>query len=234
LFRLLFHQLRNFARIIVQIFPDLETKLIIPGQAGDIEAIATPVRPEVSPRAAVAVICHPHPLFGGTMNNKVISTVARAFGDLGLSTVRFNFRGVGKSSGVFNEGVGEVQDVLDVAKWALAACPDSELWLAGFSFGAAMSATAATQINTAQLVSIAPPVPRFNLPELPAVLCPWLIVQGDLDEVVSASDVYAWAEQRTPLPTVIRIADATHFFHGKLLELRTLLENALANSGTDN
>jgi alpha/beta superfamily hydrolase len=157
------------------------------------------------------------------MNNKVVSTLMRAFGDLGLRTVRFNFRGVGKSTGAFAEGIGEIDDLLAVIAWVKSVSPNDEIWLSGFSFGAAMSLHAATRVPVAQLVSIAPPVPRFHLPELPPVTCPWLIIQGEEDDVVIPQDVYAWIETRQPKPQLIRVADTGHYFHGKLLELRDLL-----------
>jgi alpha/beta superfamily hydrolase len=209
-------------------FPQTETTFLLPGPVGQLEVLATPVKPEITPRAAIAIICHPHPLFSGTMTNKVVSTLARALGDLGLPTVRFNFRGVGKSEGGFADGVGEIEDVLAVVDWAKQCFPQSEIWLAGFSFGAAVSAHAATQIPVAQLISVAPPVPRFNLLELPPVTCPWLILQGEEDDVVIPKDVYAWVATRNPPPQLIRVSGAGHFFHGQLLELRRLLETALS------
>jgi alpha/beta superfamily hydrolase len=209
-------------------FPQIETTFLLPGPVGDLEVLATPVKADVTSRSAVAIICHPHPLFGGTMTNKVVSTLARACGDLGLQTVRFNFRGVGKSSGAFADGIGEIEDLLAVVEWAKQSLPESDIWLAGFSFGAAVSAHVATRIAVAQLVSVAPPVPRFDLLQLPTVNCPWLILQGEEDEVVSPHDVYAWVETRKPTPELIRIPNAGHFFHGQLLELRRLLETALS------
>jgi alpha/beta superfamily hydrolase len=209
-------------------FPQTETTFLLPGPAGNLEVLATPIKSGASPRAAIAVICHPHPLFAGTMTNKVVSTLARAFDDLGLPTVRFNFRGVGKSEGTHADGIGEIDDLLAVVAWAKKCFPESDIWLAGFSFGAAVSAQAATRIPIAQLVSIAPPVPRFNLLTLPPITCPWLVVQGEEDDVVIPNDVYAWVETRDPAPQLIRLPLAGHFFHGKLLELRELLETALA------
>lgn len=211
----------------MQTFPQTETTFLLPGPAGDLELLATPVKAEVVPRNAIGIICHPHPLFGGTMTNKVVSTLARAFGDLGLPTVRFNFRGVGKSGGTFAEGIGEQDDLLAVVQWVKTVAPTCDIWLAGFSFGSAISAHVATQIPVAQLVSIAPPVPRFDLLNLPPVTCPWIVVQGEADDVVMPEDVYAWVATRNPVPTFIRMPGAGHFFHGQLLELRRLLETAL-------
>lgn len=207
----------------MQNFPQVETTFLLPGEVGNLEVLTLPVREDVAPRSAVAIICHPHPLYGGTMLNKVVSTLARSFRDLGLCTVQFNFRGVGKSEGKFDDGVGELADLLAIVKWVQAVRPHDEIWLSGFSFGAAISAHAATKITAAQLVSIAPPVPRFNLLQLPPVLCPWIVVQGDEDDVVVPADVYAWVETRNPAPKLIRMAGAGHFFHGQLMELRRIL-----------
>ncbi|MDR3477138.1 MAG: CocE/NonD family hydrolase [Gammaproteobacteria bacterium] len=204
-------------------FPQIETHFLLASPAGELEVVATPRKQNVTPFPAVAIICHPHPVFGGTMTNKVVSTLMRAFSDMGLQTVRFNFRGVGKSTGTFAEGVGEIDDLLAVIAWVKSVSPDDAIWLSGFSFGAAMSAHGATKVPVAQLVSIAPPVPRFNLPTLPPVTCPWLIIQGEEDDVVIPQDVYAWIETRDPKPQLIRVPGTGHYFHGKLMELRELL-----------
>lgn len=208
-------------------FPQIESSFLLPGPSGGLEVIATPVKADIPPRAAVGIICHPHPLFGGTMTNKVVTTVARALGDLGLPTVRFNFRGVGKSAGAFADGMGEIDDLLAVVDWVKGSLPANEIWLSGFSFGAAVAAHVATRIPVARLITVAPPVPRFNLVALPPVECPWLVVQGETDDVVIPADVYAWVATRHPQPQLIRLPEAGHFFHGQLLELRRLLETAL-------
>lgn len=211
----------------MQSFPQTESTFILPGPAGDLEVLTAPAKPDVPSRAAVAVICHPHPLFGGTMHNKVVTTLARAFSDLGLRTVRFNFRGVGKSAGQFANGVGETEDLLAVVNWVKTVCPGDELWLAGFSFGGYVATRAAVQLSPAQLVCVAPQVSRFKEDALPAVQCPWLVVQGEKDEVVSPEEVFAWVDSLDPKPTLVRVPEAGHFFHGLLLELRGLLETAL-------
>lgn len=211
-------------------FPQTETTFLLSGPAGDLEVLVSPPKEDIVKTPCVAVISHPHPLYGGTMNNKVVSTLARAFANLGLSTVRFNFRGVGKSAGSFAEGEGELDDLLAVVDWVKTMRPNDKIWLAGFSFGAGVSAFAATKIPVAQLVTIAPPVPRFGLLELPPVECPWLVVQGEDDDVVIPQDVYNWVETRDPKPKLIRIPGAGHFFHGTLMELRHNLEAALGDS----
>jgi alpha/beta superfamily hydrolase len=213
-------------------FPQKEQTFLLPGPSGDLEVLTSQHNEDVPAVPIIAIISHPHPLYGGTMNNKVVSTLARAFANLGIASVRFNFRGVGKSAGSFAEGEGELDDLLAIVDWVKTTKPDHKIWLAGFSFGAGVSAYAATKISPEQLVTIAPPVPRFGLLTLPTVACPWLIVQGEEDDVVIPTDVYAWAETRNPAPKLIRVPGAGHFFHGKLMELRLLLETALRGAIT--
>ena len=213
-------------------FPATETTFILSGPAGDLEVLTAPSKEDVFSVPIIAFICHPHPLYGGTMHNKVVSTLARAFANLGIATVRFNFRGIGKSAGSYAEGEGELDDLLALVDWAKNIHPNHKIWLSGFSFGAGVSAHAATKIIPAQLISIAPPVPRFGLPELPPVLCPWLVVQGEADDVVIPADVYAWVETRQPKPQLIRMPGAGHFFHGQLMDLRQQLETALVDAAT--
>lgn len=208
-------------------FSAQETKLLLKGPAGDIEAITTTASEEKKISATV-IICHPHPLHGGTMNNKVISTLARTFHDMGLHTVRFNFRGVGKSSGIHDEGNGETDDVLAIATWIKTQRPTDALWLAGFSFGGFVAASAATKLDVAELITIAPQVSRFLTAKLPPIICPWLIVQGGQDDIVSPQELYAWVETLEPKPKLIRLPNAGHFFHGQLLELRKILEEMFA------
>lgn len=208
-------------------FPTSESKLLLPSAAGHIEVLATPANQE--PPKGTVLICHPHPLFGGTMHNKVVSTLARTFQNLGLRTVRFNFRGVGKSEGTHDNGKGETDDLVMLAEWVKESFPNDALWLAGFSFGAYVAAQGALRLPALQLVTIAPMVSRFKENNITFVApCPWILVQGEQDEVVSPGEVFAWVEELDPKPTLIRMADAGHFFHGQLLELRRQLELALA------
>lgn len=206
----------------MQPFSDAETRLLWQGPAGDVEMIITQGQQPVT-----VILCHPHPLFGGTMGNKVVTTMARTFHEHDLSTVRFNFRGVGKSAGVHDEGSGETTDVLAIAAWVKQQRPQDKLWLAGFSFGGFVAAKAAIQLETSQLVTIAPQVSRFIMTALPALECPWLVIQGDQDEVVAPKEVYNWFENQQPSAHVVRIPAAGHFFHGQLSELRRVLEENL-------
>lgn len=210
----------------MQPFPSTESTFIIPGVVGNIEILTTPANDQTT-SCATAIICHPHPLHAGTMKNKVVTTLARVFRDLNLRTVRFNFRGVGKSAGTHDEGKGEVDDVLAIAEWIKTHFPEDELWLSGFSFGAYVATIAATKIKTAQLVTISPQVSRFKHDDLTQLACPWVLVQGEQDEVIPPADVFEWIDTLLHKPQLIRMPTAGHFFHGQLLELRKNLEEWL-------
>ncbi len=158
------------------------------------------------------------------MQNKVVTTLDRALRELGLATLRFNFRGVGASAGTFDDGNGETDDLLAIARWTQAVRPNDALWLAGFSFGSYVATRASTLLPARQLITIAPAVTRWDFATLPAPPCPWLIVQGEADEVVDAEAVYAFAAARRPQPTLVRLAQTGHFFHGRLIELRSLVQ----------
>ena len=198
-------------------------EILIAGPAGALESIVE-VPADAVP-SGVAVVCHPHPLHGGTMQNKVAHTLARSFLASGFAALRFNFRGVGQSEGEFADGHGELQDVLAALDWAQREFPDVPVWLAGFSFGAAMAVRAAVEANPNGLISIAPAVSRFvdSLPVQPA--CPWLIVQGDQDELVDIEETVAWVNELDPGPELEVFADTKHFFHGKLVRLRETVED---------
>ncbi|HTE41631.1 MAG TPA: alpha/beta fold hydrolase [Steroidobacteraceae bacterium] len=172
-----------------------------------------------SPAGNVAVICHPHPLFGGNMTNKVVHTLARTFNDLGLPAVRFNFRGVGKSAGTHDDGEGETEDALAVMEWTRERWPGAELWLAGFSFGAAIALRASLRSPVTRLITVAPAI-RWLQQVKAAPATPWLIVQGDQDELVNVEAVRSWVAKLTKPPTLEVLAGGEHFFHGRLNDLR--------------
>jgi uncharacterized protein len=198
------------------------------GPAGTLELLSH--WPDGEPRAIVAIVCHPHPLHGGTMHNKVVTMVERALSELGLKTVRFNFRGVGGSTGAFDDGIGETDDLFAVLEWVQRALPQHELVLAGFSFGAYVALRAAQVLKLKQLISIAPPVDRFGFRDLKQPACPWLIVQGEADEVVEPDHVFRWAEALKPPAQLVRMPDTSHFFHRKLMDLRGVIKNSLKRS----
>ncbi len=195
---------------------------VIAGPAGALEIrVHRPAHP-TSEGERVVVICHPHPQMGGTMDNKVVTTLARAATDVGWSAVRFNFRGVGASAGAFDHGVGEREDARAVFAWAARQWPGDPPALAGFSFGAWVAVRLALESSVSRLLTVAPPVDRFaDFPDH-APNCPWWIIQGLADEVVDAGRVVAWAEQMLPAPRLVTLPGVSHFFHGQLAVLRDL------------
>ncbi len=207
-------------------FPAIATELILPGPAGLLEA-AIAVPEPADARAGVAIVCHPHPLHGGSMHNKVVTMVARALRELGLATVVFNFRGVGASAGEHDDGRGETDDLLGVAAWVQKVRPHDALWLAGFSFGSYVAARAAGQLPVRQMISVAPPVGRWDFAGLASPLCPWLVIQGEADEVVDPEAVYAWIAAQAEPPTLMRMPDTGHFFHRRLMDLRGAIKNGV-------
>ena len=192
------------------------------GPVGLLEARVEPAR-GVDVGAAM-VICHPHPLHGGTLDNKVVHTLARAARDAGLRAIRFNFRGVGASAGVHDDGRGEVDDLLAIVDACRLQSPGRELVLAGFSFGAWVAAAGALRlagvgVPPVALLLVAPPVqyPGFELLDhFPVPVC---VVQGDDDDVVDPDDVAAWCGSRHPSIACTRMPTG-HFFHGALPALK--------------
>lgn len=144
--------------------PRAGERFLIPGPNGVLEAMLDVPKEPCSADAPIAVVCHPHPLHGGTLTNKVAHTVAKAFAELGVTTLRFNFRGVGESQGEFDHGVGEVDDLQAAVQWMRARHPNARLWLAGFSFGAFVALSGQPQMNAARLLLVAPPVAMFDFP----------------------------------------------------------------------
>jgi alpha/beta superfamily hydrolase len=198
--------------------PPKAEALSIEGPAGPLEALLED--PQASPSSGFAVVCHPHPLFGGTLQNKVVHTLGRACQEAGLPTLRFNFRGVGTSGGSYDEGRGETDDALAVIAWGRQRWPGMPLTLAGFSFGAMVALGAAARSAPSKLITVAPAVarPEFGMAAQPD--CPWLIVQGDADELVNLADVRAFAARFDPPPRLVVLPGGEHFFHGRLTELR--------------
>jgi hypothetical protein len=194
------------------------TALSIPGPAGNLETLLD--SPQDADATRAAVVCHPHPLYGGTMTNKVVHTLARAFNELGVPVVRFNYRSVGASAGTYDEGNGETDDAVAVLDWSRQRWPNARLWLGGFSFGGAVAIRASVRRDVDRVVTVAPaiqrvPVDSANLPQ-----CPWLLVQGDNDELVNAAEVQQWASTLSRPPQLCLLAGVDHFFHGRLNDLR--------------
>lgn len=197
-------------------------RLTLSGPAGGLEAlIETPAAEgQLATPAAFGVVCHPHPLYGGTMDNKVVWTLARAFQQLGAPTIRFNFRGVGASAGSHDEGRGEAADARAVIAFGRERWPHAELWLAGFSFGGAVAVRVAGEARPARLVLVAPGINKTDVSDAAPPACPWLIVQGDADDVVPPDVVIGWARQLSPAPQLSVLHNTGHFFHGRINELR--------------
>jgi alpha/beta superfamily hydrolase len=191
------------------------------GGAGPIEALRD-VPPEGAVRGTV-VIAHPHPLFGGTMQNKVVQTLARAFVQCGWQAVRFNFRGVGASAGVYDEGRGEAVDMLSVVAQV---APEGPLALAGFSFGAFVTSHVAQALHAQRsldkLVLVGTAASRFSVaPVAPEWHERTLVLHGEQDDTVALSSVMDWARPQT-LPVTV-IPGVEHFFHGQLPLLKSLV-----------
>jgi alpha/beta superfamily hydrolase len=193
-------------------------RLFIEGPAGPLEAFVE--QPHAAIPGVYAVCCHPHPLFGGTMQNKVVHALARAVLDCGVPAIRFNFRGVGGSHGAYDNGVGETDDALAVARWGAASFAADRLWATGFSFGSFVAYGLAVTCGAERLVTVAPPVQRFDFSQLAVPACPWLVVQGDSDELVNHESVLEWTRRLRPPPRIAILRGADHFFHGRITELR--------------
>lgn len=199
--------------------------LTLSGPAGAIEASLDMPAPELyaSP-LGTAVVAHPHPQFGGTMTNKVVQTIARAFVQCGWRALRFNFRGVGASSGVYDQGRGELEDLLAVVQ---AQAPVGEpLALAGFSFGAFVTSHAVARLSSVRPVSsvvlVGTAVARFEAAPVPADLHPkTLVIHGEHDDTVPLAAVLDWARPQS-LPITV-VPGGEHFFHGQLPLLKTLV-----------
>ncbi|WP_339511377.1 alpha/beta hydrolase [Pseudomonas sp. RL_15y_Pfl2_60] len=200
-----------------------ETALFIQGPSGQLEALSL----EVPDARGVALICHPNPVQGGTMLNKVVSTLQRTARDSGLHTLRFNYRGVGTSEGTHDMGTGEVDDAEAIAQWLGEQYPNMPLTLMGFSFGGFVAASLAGRleaqgIEVRQLFMIAPAVMRLEQTPL-AQRCKMIVIQPEADEVVEPQLVYDWSSALERPHELLTVAECGHFFHGKLTDLKDLL-----------
>lgn len=181
------------------------------------------------PAQALAVICHPHPLHGGTLNNKIVHQLARTFNQLGAVSVRFNFRGVGDSAGHYDEGRGEALDLQAVVAWAQQQWPGLPLWLAGFSFGGFVAIKVAGQLQPERLVTVAPAVNYFPGQAFRVTAPDWLVIQGEEDDVVPVAAVQAFIQPQSPSPTLVLVEGAGHFFHGRLNALKQAILDAFSD-----
>jgi hypothetical protein len=183
----------------------------IPGPAGALEvALNLPAEP----RRGLALVHHPNPVEGGTLDNKVAHTLARTFFGLGYAAVRFNFRGVGASEGTFDHGVGETADALAALAHGRERTGDLPVVLAGFSFGGFVAARVARQVEAERVVLVGPAVRRFPVEDVPSDT---IVIHGEEDDVVPLADVLAWARPQA-LPVTV-FPGCGHFFHGRLPQL---------------
>lgn len=197
----------------------------INGMVGELEVLVT--KPEVETETTpIAIISHPHPLYGGAMTNKVVHILAKSFAEMGAITVRFNFRGVGKSAGKYDDGIGEAEDlhvlVAELKQWR----PQAPIWLAGFSFGAYVTVRAQATIQAEKLLLVAPPVSMYPFAELAEITVPYIVIQGGQDEVIDATAVKKWVSEQKNQPQLIWMEEAGHFFHGKLIDVKESLLQA--------
>jgi alpha/beta superfamily hydrolase len=162
------------------------------------------------------------------MDNKVVTSVARALHSCAIPTLRFNFRGVGRSSGSYDEGIGETADAAAVAEWGSMRWPGRSLIVAGFSFGGYVALRLAGQIAADRLITVAPAILRFDA-NLAAPGCPFTIIQGDADDVIDPQALIAWASALSPPPKLRVLPGVGHFFHGRLHELRDAVIEAIRN-----
>ena len=215
-------------------WPDNGQIALIDGPVGQLELrYGRPAEAGSTEIGELAVICHPHPLHGGTMSNKVVTTLERLFQGRGLATLCFNFRGVGRSTGDHDDARGEQDDLRAVVAEGLRRLPSARLWLAGFSFGSYVAAAVAQQVRAAGLISVAPPVSKWGFADVGDPGCPWWVLQGAEDEVVDPQAVYDYVARHPAGPQLIRFDGAGHFFHGRLIELRDRLNQALDGHSGD-
>ncbi|NLD13699.1 MAG: alpha/beta hydrolase [Gammaproteobacteria bacterium] len=198
-----------------------EQRVQIPGPAGALEAMYL----ATEGAQGVALLCHPNPQQGGTMLNKVVSTLQRTARDQGLATLRFNYRGTGNSEGEHDMASGEVDDAEAALAWLQERHPGLPVYLFGFSFGGFVAASLSGRLElrgepAMQICLAAPAVTRLVSPHWLAGQGRLTVIQPEQDEVIDPQQVYDWAQaQQRPLQ-LVRIADSGHFFHGKLVELK--------------
>jgi hypothetical protein len=198
--------------------PSSLERVMIDGAAG---AIQTDINDPGGERRGVALIAHPNPVQGGTKDNKVVTTLAKAFFNLGYVAVRPNFRGVGTSAGVHDHGIGETDDLLTVAAYLRTRYGDPSFVLAGFSFGSFVQTRVAKQLTPSRMVLVGPAVNRFPAETVPPDT---LVIHGEVDDVVPLQAVFDWARPQQ-LPIVV-VPGGEHFFHGRLNLLAQIVVNA--------
>lgn len=214
----------------------MANSVFISGPAGQIEAQVQLAKQAIDSETKAdrwAIVCHPHPLFGGTMLNKVVTTLVKAYEESGINTVIFNYRGVGDSQGEYGEIHGEVEDAKAVLAWLLKEHAVSQLYFAGFSFGAYIAAKLAHDYSgdasLEHLTLIAPSVENSPFELATPIAAPCLVVVPEADEVVDPQKAMDWAEDLYPPVELETFEDTSHFFHGKVLDLRKTVKRVLEN-----
>lgn len=208
---------------------DLKGNTFFDGPAGRIEAL---LKEPPTPVTCAAIVCHPHPLFGGTMHNKVVYRIAKAFQNAGFAVLRFNFRGAGRSQGEHDEGRGEQDDLRAAIKFMEEKYANAEMWVAGFSFGSAVMLRAACgDPSIRAIVAVGAPVSKYDFIDVTDCRKPKLFVQGGRDEFGRAADLEKFVAKLSEPKTLRVIEGADHFFEGHLDELeKAVLEFINANS----
>ncbi|MFP3518399.1 thioesterase domain-containing protein [Pseudomonas sp. SIMBA_077] len=206
-----------------------ETPVQIDGPVGQLEALYL----DSAEPKGLALVCHPNPVQGGTMLNKVVSTLQRTARDAGLVTLRFNYRGVGTSAGSHDMGAGEVDDALAAALWLRAQHPDLPLTLFGFSFGGFVAASLGGRLEAqgeklSHLFMVAPAVMRLGDEDALPQTCAITVIQPETDEVIDPQLVYDWSSTLSRPHELLKVAECGHFFHGKLPELKELVAPRLS------
>ena len=205
-------------------------KFVAEGKAGQLQAVFHPAKEASSD---FLIVCHPHPLYGGTMDNKVVTTIAKAYLDVGINVVRFNYRGVGESAGEYGHNSGEVEDALAIFTWLREHHSVKRLFLAGFSFGSYIAAQAAQSIADAgievpHLLMVAPSVENSPFELATPLAAPCTVIMGKQDEVVSFESVERWVNDQSEDIEMQVLPDATHFFHRQLIVLKNALASILS------
>lgn len=203
---------------------------LVRGKAGRIETLLA--APAGTPRGGV-LVCHPHPLYGGALSNKVTYSLSSTALKAGFAALRFNFRGVGKSEGLHDEGRGETDDAELLGDWLRARLPPgAPLLLAGFSFGSFIALKASARLKPAALMSVAPPFGKYfgGEPAPPHPGCPWRVLHSRDDEVVSYPSTVEELQCYAPAPELITVDGCGHFFHGRLDEVQSAFAGLIAQA----
>ncbi|MFY7698209.1 MAG: alpha/beta hydrolase [Legionella sp.] len=202
-----------------------EHPFIFNGNVGALEAVLSV--PDSSPKMMFAIIGHPHSQQGGTMNNKVVTTLVKVFKELNIPSIRFNFRGVGQSEGIYDHGIGESEDMLSLVKEIQTKTAINHFIFAGFSFGSYVAYRVAAQHPHQLLLTVAPAVTHYDYQEFDSVPSPWIVAQGDIDDVVPEIKVLDFVASIQKPMTLLRFQQTGHFFHGRLTELKSRLIDSI-------